>query len=142
MLGRDLLLRDQKQPFALWKDNEEEEIMRKSLIACGLLLATVLPALAQSNEPETGGGMMGQSGQGTMGGGMMRPGMMMGMSPGMMMGEEDLKAMVEGRASPAPMRIARRRSHLTPWTTPVSMSFAANGDGFIGASRQGSVVTC
>jgi hypothetical protein len=60
-----LLLRDQKQPFALWKDNEEEEIMRKSLIACGLLLATVLPALAQSNEPETGGGMMGQSGQGT-----------------------------------------------------------------------------
>jgi hypothetical protein len=45
-------------------------------------------------------------------------------------------------ASPAPMRIARRRGHLTPWTTPVSMSFAANGDGFIGASRQGSVVTC
>ena len=31
---------------------------------------------------------------------------------------------------------------LTPWTTPVSMSSAANGDGFIGASRQGSVVTC
>ena len=45
-------------------------------------------------------------------------------------------------ASPAPMAIARRRGHLTPWTTPVSMSFAANGDGFIGASRQESVVTC
>jgi hypothetical protein len=44
--------------------------------------------------------------------------------------------------SPAPMRIARRRGHLTPWTTPVSMSFVANGDGFIGASLQGLVVTC
>jgi hypothetical protein len=32
-------------------------------------------------------------------------------------------------ASPAPMRIVHRRGHLTPWTTPVSMSFAANGDG-------------
>ena len=37
-------------------------------------------------------------------------------------------------ASPAPVRIARRRGHLTPWTTPVSMSFAANGDGFIAAA--------
>jgi hypothetical protein len=45
-------------------------------------------------------------------------------------------------ASPAPMRIARRRGQLTPWTTPTSMSSAANGDGFIGASRQGSVATC
>ena len=45
-------------------------------------------------------------------------------------------------ASPAPMRIARRRGHLMPWTTPVSISFAANGDGFIEASRQGSAVTC
>ena len=44
-------------------------------------------------------------------------------------------------ASPAPMPIARRPGHLTPWTTPVSMSFAANGYGFIGASRQESVVT-
>ena len=78
--------------------------MRKSLTACCLLLMTVLPALAQTNEPGTGGGMMGrngemmdQGGQGMMGGGMMGPGMMMGMGPGMMMGQEDLKAMVEGR---------------------------------------------
>jgi len=45
-------------------------------------------------------------------------------------------------ASPAPMGIARRPGNLTTWTTPTSMSFAANGDGFIAASRQGSVVTC
>jgi hypothetical protein len=38
-------------------------------------------------------------------------------------------------ASPVPMRIAHRRGHFTPWTTPVSMSFAPNGDGCIGASR-------
>jgi len=71
--------------------------MRKSLAACGLLLATVLPALAQTSDPETGGGMMGrngegmmmgQGGQGMMGGGMMGPGMM---------GQGDFKAMVEGR---------------------------------------------
>jgi hypothetical protein len=52
----------------------------------------------------------------------------------------DLSGAVAAR--PTPIQIARRRVHLTPWTTPVSMSFAANGDGFIGASRQGSVVTC
>ena len=37
--------------------------MRKSLTACGLLLMTLLPALAQTNEPGTGGGMMGQNGE-------------------------------------------------------------------------------
>ena len=42
-------------------------------------------------------------------------------------------------ASPAPMRTARRRGQLRPWTTQVLMSFAANGDGFTGASRRGSV---
>jgi hypothetical protein len=80
---------------------EEEEIMRKSLTVCGLLLATVLPALAQTSEPGTGGGMMGGGGQGMMGqgnqammgGGMRCPG---GMGHGMM-GQGDLKAMVEGR---------------------------------------------
>ena len=40
--------------------------MRKSLAACGLLLATVLPALAQTSDPETGGGMMGRNGEGMM----------------------------------------------------------------------------
>ena len=45
-------------------------------------------------------------------------------------------------ASPAPKRIARRRGHLTPWTTPVSMSSAANGGGFTAASRRGSAATC
>ena len=63
-------------------------MMRKLLTACGLLLMTLLPALAQTNEPGMGGGMMGQGGQGMMGGGMMGPGMMMGMGPGMMMGQE------------------------------------------------------
>jgi hypothetical protein len=63
------------------------EIMRKSLAVCGLLLVTVLPAFAQTNEVETGGGIMGRMGKG----------MMMGMGPGMMMGRGDLKAMVEGR---------------------------------------------
>ena len=42
--------------------------MRKSLTACGLLLMTLLPALAQTNEPGTGDGMMGQGGKGMMGG--------------------------------------------------------------------------
>jgi Spy/CpxP family protein refolding chaperone len=60
--------------------------MRKSLAVCGLLLVTVLPAVAQTNEVETGG-IMGRMGKG----------MMMGMGPGMMMGQWDLKAMVEGR---------------------------------------------
>jgi hypothetical protein len=83
--------------FAVWKCSEEEKVMRKSLAMCGLLLATALPALAQTSEPETGGGMMVQSGEGMMGGGMMGPGMMMGMGSGMMMGQGDFKAMVEGR---------------------------------------------
>jgi Spy/CpxP family protein refolding chaperone len=60
--------------------------MRKLLAVCGLLLVTVLPALAQTNEVETGG-IMGRMGKG----------MMMGGGPGMMMGQWDLKAMVEGR---------------------------------------------
>ena len=52
--------------------------MRKSLTAGGLLLMTLLPALAQTNEPGTGDGMMGQNGemmgQGGKGcGGMMEP---------------------------------------------------------------------
>ena len=44
-------------------------MMRKSLTACGLLLMTLLPALAQTNAPGMGGGMMGQGGEGMMGGG-------------------------------------------------------------------------
>jgi hypothetical protein len=68
--------------------------MRKSLTACGLLLATILPALAQTNETETGGAMMGRMGDGmVMGQGGQG---MMGMGPGMM-GQGDLRAMVEGR---------------------------------------------
>ena len=74
--------------------------MRKSSAACGLLLATVLPALAQTSDPENRDGMMGRSGEGMMmgqgGQGMMGPGMMMDMGPGMM-GQGDLKAVVEGR---------------------------------------------
>jgi len=38
--------------------------MRESLTACGLLLATILPALAQTNETETGGAMMSRMGDG------------------------------------------------------------------------------
>jgi len=45
-------------------------------------------------------------------------------------------------ASPVPMRIARRRGHLTRWTTRASMNSAANGDGFITASHHGSVAIC
>jgi hypothetical protein len=66
--------------------------MRKSLTACGLLLATILPALAQTSETETGGAMMGRMGDGMGQGGQG----MMGMGPGMM-GQGDLRAMVEGR---------------------------------------------
>ena len=61
--------------------------MRKSLAVCGLLLVTVLPAVAQTNEVETGG-IMGRMGKG----------MMMGMGPGMMMGQWDLKAHGRGAA--------------------------------------------
>jgi len=60
--------------------------MRKSLVVCFLLLVTILPALAQTNEVETDG-IMGRMGKG----------MMMGGGPGTMMGQWDLKAMVEGR---------------------------------------------
>ena len=45
-------------------------------------------------------------------------------------------------ASRGTARIARRRAHLATWTTPTSISFVTNGDGFIRASRQGSVATC
>jgi hypothetical protein len=108
--------------FAIWQYYQEEEIMRKSLTACGLLLMTVLPALAQTNEPGTGGGMMGrngqmmgQCGQGMMGGGMMGPGMMMGMGPGMMMGQEDLKAMVEGRLAYVKTALSITEEQATAW---------------------------
>ena len=37
--------------------------MREPLTACGLLLMTLLPALAQTNAPGMGGGMMGQNGE-------------------------------------------------------------------------------
>jgi LTXXQ motif family protein len=100
--------------FAIWQYNQEEEIMRKSLTACGLLLMTVLPALAQTNEPGTGGGMMGrngemmdQGGQGMMGGGMM--------GPGMMMGQEDLKAMVEGRLAYVKTALTITEEQATAW---------------------------
>ena len=95
--------------------------MRKSLTACGLLLMTLLPALAQTNEPGTGGGMMGQNGemmgQGGQGrgGGMMGPGMMSGMGAGMMMGQEDLKAMVEGRLAYVKTALSITEEQATAW---------------------------
>ena len=97
-------------------------MMRKSLTACGLLLMTILPALAQTNEPGTGGGMMGrngemigQGGQGMMGGGMMGPGMMSGMGAGMMMGQEDLKAMVEARLAYVKTALSITEEQATAW---------------------------
>jgi len=101
--------------------------MRKSLTAGGLLLMTLLPALAQTNEPGTGDGMMGQNGemmgqggQGMMGGGMMGegmmgPGMMSGMGAGMMMGQEDLKAMVEGRLAYVKTALSITEEQATAW---------------------------
>ena len=88
--------------------------MRKSLTACGLLLMTLLPALAQTTEPGTGDGMMGQAGQGMMGGGMMSPDMM-GMGPGTMMGQEDLKAMVEGRLAYVKTALSITEEQATAW---------------------------
>jgi hypothetical protein len=101
--------------------------MRKSLTAGGLLLMTLLPALAQTNEPGRGDGMMGQNGemmgqggQGMMGGGMMGegmmgPGMMSGMGAGMMMGQEDLKAMVEGRLAYVKTALSITEEQATAW---------------------------
>ena len=89
--------------------------MRRSLTACGLLLMTLLPALAQTNEPGTGDGMMGQGGKGMMGRGMMGPGMMMGMGAGMMMGQEDLKAMVEGRLAYVKTELSITEEQATAW---------------------------
>ena len=88
--------------------------MRKSLSACGLLLMTLLPALAQTTEPGTGDGMMGQGGKG-MGGGMMGPGMMGGMGAGMMMDQEDLKAMVEGRLAYVKTALSITEEQATAW---------------------------
>jgi hypothetical protein len=101
--------------------------MRKSLIACGLLLATALPALAQTSEPGTGGGMMGRNGEGGMMGqgsqGMMgQDGQgMMGMGGqgmiglGMMMGRGDLKAMVEGRLAYVKTALGITDDQATAW---------------------------
>jgi LTXXQ motif family protein len=83
------------------RDHKEEEMqsMRKSLTACGLLIAAAFPALAQPDQqmPMMNNGMMGAGmmGSGPMSNGMMGQGMM-SMGPGMM-GQGDLKAMVEGR---------------------------------------------
>ena len=83
--------------------------VRTLALMAGLLLVAA-PAFSQTDEPDTGGGMMGRSGGGMMGPGMMHgqggmgSGMMQGgMGPGMMgtchgmMGQGDLKATVEGR---------------------------------------------
>jgi hypothetical protein len=88
--------------------------LRKLALIMGLLLAAA-PALAQTDETDKGGGMMGQGGETGPGGGMMGQGgggmmgqgggmmgqggggMMGRMGRGMMMDEDDLKAMVEGR---------------------------------------------
>ena len=90
--------------------------MRKSLTACGLLLMTLLPALAQTNAPGMGGGMMGQNGemmgqggQGMMGGGGD------GMGAGMMTGQEDLKAMVEGRLAYVKTALSITEEQATAW---------------------------
>ena len=75
--------------------------VRTLALMAGLLLVAA-PAFSQTDEPDTGGGMMGPGmmhGQGGMGSGMMQGGMgpgMMGMCHGMM-GQGDLKATVEGR---------------------------------------------
>jgi len=74
-------------------------ILCRLALATGLLLVAV-PALAQSDESKSGGGMMGQDGGGMMGGGMMGQGGGMmggGMMGHGMMGPEELKARVEGR---------------------------------------------
>jgi LTXXQ motif family protein len=64
----------------------------KLALVAGLLLAAA-PALAQTDETDKGGGMMGSGG-----GGMGHGGGMMGrMGHGVMMDENDVKAMVEGR---------------------------------------------
>ncbi len=65
--------------------------LRELALVTGLLLAAA-PALAQTDETDKGGGMMGQGGAMTdKGGGMM------GHMGRMMMDENDVKAMVEGR---------------------------------------------
>ncbi len=68
--------------------------LRKLALVTGLLLAAA-PALAQTDETDKGGGMMGQGGGGMMGQGRRHDGPH-GMGR-MMMDENDLKAMVEGR---------------------------------------------
>ena len=85
--------------------------MRKSLTACGLLIMTLLPALAQTNESGMGGGMMGQNGEmmGLGGQGMM------GMGAGMMTGQEDLKAMVEGRLAYVKTALSITEEQATAW---------------------------
>lgn len=75
---------------------------------------TLLPALAQTTVPGTGAGMMGQAGQGMMGGGMIGPDMM-GMGPGMMMGQEDVKAMVEGRLAYVKTALSITEEQVTAW---------------------------
>ena len=86
--------------------------MRKSLTACGLLLMTLLPALAQTNAPGMGGGMMGQNGEMMGQGGQ---GMMGGMGAGMMTGQEDLKAMVEGRLAYVKTALSITEEQATAW---------------------------
>ena len=86
--------------------------MRKPLTACGLLLMTLLPALAQTNAPGMGGGMMGQNGEMM---GQSGQGMLWGMGAGMMTGQEDLKAMVEGHLAYVKTALSITEEQATAW---------------------------